>query len=271
LEAFLATGLRAPTWRTHINDNNNIIFRPCDPASIDRPCEAEKLPPHERRKGARLRVRRGEVLYASGDALQALYVVHLGVIKTVTLSGGGLAQVTGFQMSGELVGLDGIDSGQHPGIAVALEDSEVFVLPFEQCLEWARRTPQGLRLMTRALACELERCKDVILMLGTMRAEQRLAAFLLDLSERYGRLGYSRSRLELRMSRQDIGSYLGLKIETVSRLVSRFQHRGIIRALNKSIAVTDFDGLWQVSGLTSRDRRPACVRIVDEDGALLLG
>jgi len=259
-------GWRAPPRRTQINDNNTIRFP--SPAFAEGSPETEIVARHDAPKGLRRRVRRGQALYGVGDSMAALYVVHAGAVKTVTVSGDRLSQVTGFHLSGEVFGLDGIASGRHPGMAIALEDSEVFVLPLAKCLEWARGTEQGLRLLTRALACELERCRDVILMLGTMRAEQRLAAFLLDLSERYGRLGFSRSQFELRMSRQDIGSYLGLKIETVSRLVSRLQRKGILRALNKSITVVDFDGLWQMSGLTHRDCRPACVQIVDREGAL---
>jgi CRP/FNR family transcriptional regulator len=181
-----------------------------------------------------------------------------------------LTQVVGFALPGDVMGLDGIDTGLHASEAVALEDAEVFVLPMALCRLWIRESAHGPRLFARAMACEIARTQETMLMLGTMLAQQRLAMFLLDLSERYGRLGYSRVRLVLRMTRQDIGSYLGLTFETVSRLLARLQDEGAIRVDGRMIDLRDIPALWRLSGLSPDCARPQAVAIVDREGELLI-
>jgi len=198
----------------------------------------------------RRRVRRGDTLYKMGDPCRVLYVVRLGVFKTFTVSEYGSTQVTGFQMTGDAIGLDGIATKFHQSVVVALEDAEVFVLPFAHCEEWSEPAPEH-RLMICTLAHEIVRTQRMMLLLGTTRADQRVVKFLLDLSERYGRLGYSRSQLLLRMTRQDIGDFLGLKLETVSRVLSRLQLDGFIRVQGKSIALLDLPGLSRASGTSA--------------------
>jgi CRP/FNR family transcriptional regulator len=173
-------------------------------------------------------------------------------------------------MAGDVIGLDGIDNGFHHGEVIALEDAEVFVLPFAQCEQWSLESAHGQRLFMRTLAHEIVRSQELMIMLGTMRAEQRVAIFLLDNSERYGRLGYSRSQFLLRMTRQDMGSYLGLKLETVSRVLSRFQQAGFIQVQGKAIALLDFRALRRLSGISPYRQRPAVKPIVDRDGELLV-
>ena len=218
----------------------------------------------------RRRVRRGETLCGFGDPFRTVYVVRVGVFKSFTVSDDGIAQVTGFQMAGDMIGLDAIDTGRHQSSVVALEDCEVFVLPFAQCERWSQESAHGQRLLMRTLAREIVRSQELMMVLGSMRAEQRLATFLLDVSERYGRLGYSRTRFLLRMTRQDIGSYLGLKLETISRLLSRFQQEGIIQVQGKSIALLDFPALWRISGVSPDRQRPQSDPIVDREGELLV-
>jgi CRP/FNR family transcriptional regulator len=219
----------------------------------------------------RLRVRRGETLYVVGDHFKSLYVVRVGVLKSFTVSDDGLTQVTGFPMQGDVVGLDGIDTGLHQGEVVALEDCELYVLPFSQCERWTQQSAHGQRLMMRTMAHEIVRSQELMIMLGTMRAEQRVAIFLLDLSERYGHLGYARSQFVLRMTRNDIGSYLGLKLETVSRLLSHFQQQGLIQAQGKSISLLDFAGLWKASGLSPDNRPQPPAPLLDAQGELAVG
>jgi CRP/FNR family transcriptional regulator len=221
-------------------------------------------------KRPRQRVRRGETLCGFGDPFRHIYVVRVGVLKSFTVADDGTAQVTGFLMAGDVVGLDAIDTGTHQSSVVALEDSEVFALPFAQCERWSQESAHGQRLMMRTLAREIVRSQELMLVLGSMRAEQRLATFLLDLSERYGRLGYSRARFLLRMTRNDIGSYLGLKLETISRLLSRFQQHGWVQVQGKSIALLDLDALRRLSGAFAERRQPATEPIVDRDGELLV-
>ena len=228
------------------------------------------LIPADPPKCARECIRRGETLCGVGDSFHVLYVVRLGFLKSLTLSDGGLMQVTGFLMADDVIGLDGIETGYHQSQVVALEDSEVFVLPFTQCEQWSQESAQGQRLLMRMMAREIVRKQELMILLGTMRAEQRVASFLLDLSERYARLGYSHSQFMLRMTRQEMGSYLGLKLETVSRMLARFQQEGFIQVQGKSIALLDFHALRQVSGLSSDRQRLAVEAIVDREGELLV-
>jgi CRP/FNR family transcriptional regulator len=221
-------------------------------------------------KRSRHRVRRGETLYGVGDTFRSLFVVRVGMLKTFTTSDDGLLQVTGFQMTGDVIGMDGIDTGRHQSSVVALEDAELFVVPFSQCEQWSHESAHGQRLMMRTLAREIVRSQELMIVLGTMRAEQRLATFLLDLSDRYGRLGYSRSQFLLRMTRQDIGSYLGLKLETVSRLLSRMQQEGYIQVQGRSISLLDFESMRQLSGFSPNRQRPIAEPIVDREGELLV-
>lgn len=248
--------------------DTNSPTAPVRPAAIPAPRSHASVVPLAPPKRLRQRVRRGETLYTAGDQFRVLYVVRVGVFKSFTLSDDGLMQVTGFSMSGDVIGLDGIDSGEHQSSVVALDDCEVFVVPFAQCERWTQESANAQRLMMRTLSREILRSQELMLLLGTMRAEQRLATFLLDVSDRYGRLGYSRTQFILRMTRQDIGSYLGLKLETVSRLLSRFQAEGILQVQGKSLALLDVAALWRISGL-SPDRHWPCVEsILDRDGEL---
>lgn len=233
-----------------------------DPTLADRTAGLPKCP--------RTRVRRGEKLHGVGDPFHALYVVRVGFLKSLTLSDGGLIQVTGFPMEGDVIGLDAICVGYHQSLVVALDDAEVFKLPFAQCEQWSQDSPYGQRLMMRTLALEIVRSKEHIAMLGAMYAEQKMATFLLDLSDRYGRRGYSRSQFLLRMTRRDIGSYLGLKVETVSRMLTRFQQEGLIQVQGKSIALLDFQALWRMSGISPSRQRPVVDPIVDREGELMI-
>ena len=196
----------------------------------------------------RRRIKRGTRLYAAGGPFEAIYTVRLGSLKTSVLFEDGREQVTGFHMLGELVGLDGIGTEKHNCSAYALEDSEVCMLPFSRLEEFSRSIPALQRHVHRLLSTEIVREQHSMLMLGTMRAEEKLASFLLDLSERYVRRGYSASEFVLRMTREEIGSFLGLKLETVSRLFSRFQEGGLIIAQQKYIKLLDTAGLRQLIG-----------------------
>ena len=191
----------------------------------------------------RRRVKRGEALFNTGDAFNAIYAVRSGFFKSSIVDAEGREQVTGFQMGGELLGLDAIASSQHNSSTTALEDSEVCVMPFSLVEELGRELPAMQRHMHAVLAREIVRDRGVMMLLGSMRAEERLATFLLNLSRRIARRGYSGSEFHLRMTREEIGSYLGLKLETVSRLFSRFQDEGLIEVQQKHIRIRDVAGL----------------------------
>ncbi|HEX5803337.1 MAG TPA: cyclic nucleotide-binding domain-containing protein, partial [Azospira sp.] len=168
----------------------------------------------------RRRLKRGEHLYRAGEPFSSIYAVRSGFFKTDVLLEDGREQVTGFQMTGELLGLDGISTETHSCNAVALEDSDVCTIPFSN-LEGLSREIQTLQHhFHKVMSREIVRDHGVMMLLGTMRAEERLAAFLLNLSQRFTARGYSPAEFYLRMTREEIGSYLGLKLETVSRAFS---------------------------------------------------
>jgi len=194
------------------------------------------------------RTARGAALYRGGDRFDALYAVRSGAFKTVCVSRGGEEKITGFYLSGEVLGLDAISSERHGYHAVALEDSEVCVIPFTRLQELALRIPELQQQLFRLLSRDIVRDQGLMLLLGNMTAEQRLAAFLLALSRRYKRLGYAADCFNLRMTREEIGNYLGLTLETVSRLLSRFQREGLIAAQQREIELKDFDALMEIVG-----------------------
>ena len=227
--------------------------------------DAIVLPTH-RRACSRRRLIRGESLCSAGDSFRTLHVVSSGALKCFVTSRNGAVQVTGFQIAGDIIGLDGIDTGLHQSGAVAIIDAEVFVLPFAQCELWSQESFYGQHLLMRTLAYETIRSRRHMLALGTMRAVQRLAMFLLDFSLRYERLGFSRSRFVLGMPRQDIGSYLGLTLETVSRLLSRLQREGLLQVQGRSIDLLDFPALRRLAGELTERRCAALDPIVDGMG-----
>ncbi len=170
-----------------------------------------------------------------------------GFFKTRVSVDDGRERVTGFQMAGELLGLDGISAERHTCDAIALEDSEVCVIGYSR-LEEVSRDVLGLqRQFHRVLSREIVREQGVMLLLGGVRAEARLAAFLLNLGERLRSRGFSGSSMVLRMTREEIGSYLGIKLETVSRAFSRFQEESLLEVRQRNVRVVDEAGLRRLA------------------------
>ena len=198
--------------------------------------------------GARRSLRRNETLYRAGDPFQSLFAVRTGFFKTRVAAEDGRDQVTGFQMAGELLGFDGIGTEQHTCDAVALEDSQVCVIPFSQLESLSRRFGELQRQLHNVMSREIVRDHGVMLLLGSMRAEERVAAFLLNLTQRLHARGFSSSALVLRMTREEIGSYLGLKLETVSRTFSKFQEDGVLEVKQRHVRVLNEDALRQIVG-----------------------
>ncbi len=191
----------------------------------------------------RRRLKCGEHLYRSGVSFDAIYAIRSGFFKTDVLLEDGREQVTGFQMAGELLGLDGISTEHHTCNAVALEDSEICAIPFSRLESLSREIHTLQHHFHKVMSREIVRDHGVMMLLGTMRAEERLAAFLLNLSQRFTARGFSHAEFYLRMTREEIGSYLGLKLETVSRAFSRFQEEGFIAVQQKHIRILDVAGL----------------------------
>jgi CRP/FNR family transcriptional regulator len=193
----------------------------------------------------RKRVKRGEDLYRAGDSFGAIYAVRSGFFKTNVILEDGRDQVTGFHMPGEILGLDGIGTEHHTCNALALEDCEVCVIPFARLEEVSREIRNLQHQFHKMMSREIVRDQGVMMLLGTMRAEERVAAFLLNLSQRFVARGYSPAEFHLRMTREEIGSYLGLKLETVSRIFSKFQEQALISVQQKLIRILDTEGLKQ--------------------------
>ncbi|BDU58675.1 transcriptional regulator [Limnohabitans sp. MORI2] len=191
----------------------------------------------------RRKVARGDNLFRNGDKFNALYAIRTGFFKTRISAEDGRDQVTGFQMAGEIIGLDGIVSDHHTCDAVALEDAEVCVMPFDRIEDLSREITSLQRHVHKIMSREIVRENGVMLLLGSMRAEERLAAFLLNLVQRLHARGFSQSELVLRMTREEIGSYLGLKLETVSRTFSKFAEDGIVEVKQRHVRILNPDGL----------------------------
>ncbi len=192
---------------------------------------------------SRRTLKRGEILFRAGDRFESLFAVRTGFFKTRVSAEDGRDQVTGFQMAGELLGLDGISTDRHSCDAVALEDSKVCQIPYGRLEELSHEVMNLQHQFHKVMSREIVRDHGVMLLLGSMRAEARLAAFLLNLTQRLQARGFSGSSLVLRMTREEIGSYLGLKLETVSRAFSRFQDDGLLEVKQRDIRVLDDAGL----------------------------
>ncbi len=195
---------------------------------------------------SRRRVKRGGSLFRCGDKFTSLYAIRTGFFKTCITSEDGRDQVTGFQMAGEIVGLDGIVNDRHTCDAVALEDADVCLLPFDRIEELSTEIHGLQRHVHKIMSREIVREHGVMLLLGSMRAEERLAAFLLNLVQRLHARGFSQSELVLRMTREEIGSYLGLKLETVSRTFSKFVEEGIVAVRQRHVRIVNADALRQL-------------------------
>jgi CRP/FNR family transcriptional regulator len=191
----------------------------------------------------RRRMKRGDHLYRAGEAFDSIYAIRSGFFKTDVLLEDGRDQVTGFQMAGELLGLDGISTEHHTCNAIALEDSEICAIPFNRLESLSREIHNLQHHFHKVMSREIVRDHGVMMLLGTMRAEERLAAFLLNLSQRFTARGFSHAEFYLRMTREEIGSYLGLKLETVSRAFSKFQEEGYIAVQQKHIRILNVNGL----------------------------
>lgn len=194
-----------------------------------------------------IKVKRGDSLFYQGDPFTTLFAVRLGVMKTSISRSNGQEQVTGFQMYGELLGLDGIESQSHSCHAVALEDAEVCAIPYMMVNNFSEEAPKLRQRLAELMSTQLAHNHRLMLLLGSMCAKERVAIFLLNMMERQRARGLSTTELMLRMTRQDIASYLGLQLETVSRKFSRMSDVGMISVNRKHIRLTDVERLQQMA------------------------
>lgn len=194
-------------------------------------------------KFGRRRIKMGQTLYREGDRFQFIYAVRSGTFRSNLMLADGREQVNGFYMAGEVMGLDGVAHGAHASSATALEDAEVCVIPYAHLTDMAMGNSGLQQVVGRLMSREILREHSLMMLLGSMNAEERLAAFLLNLSQRLKARGYSASEFHLRMSRAEIGSYLGMTLETVSRTFSAFQQLRLLEVDKRHIRLTDVEGL----------------------------
>ena len=196
----------------------------------------------------RQRFKRGVPIFQSGDRFTALYAIRSGSCKTTLSDQSGREQVTGYHLMGDMIGFDGIATGRHQCQAVSLENTEVCEVPFARLEELSSRLRPLQRNLHRLLSREVARDENLLLVLGSMGTEERIAAFLLNLSRRYRQRGYSATEFVLRLTRREIGSYLGMELETVSRLMSRFQSQGLIEIEKRLVRLLDLQALKAMIG-----------------------
>ena len=203
------------------------------PASIDIEELRSHVPITQRKVAA------GQYLYRAGQPFNALYLVNVGFLKTCLVAEDGREQVTGFRMRGDLIGIEAIGAATHECDVVALETSGVWELPYPAILRACAQMPELQERLTWALAAEIRSDRSWKLALGSLSAEQRVAAFLLDLASRHEALGFSPRHFVLRMGRADIGSFLALKHETVTRALTRLAGQGCIDVQWREIRILD--------------------------------
>lgn len=200
------------------------------------------------------RLKYGDTLYRTGDTFNAIYVIRSGFLKTVSVDAAGSECVLGFPMGGDVIGLDGVDSGRYTADVVALDMSNVAVIPFARLAQLGHEFPCIERLLYSTFSRELVHKHRMVCLLGALSAEARLASFLLGLADHFGKLGYSRTSFTLRMTRQEIGSHLGLKLETVSRTLSAFAMAGLIEVDRRAVTLCDVDRLRRIVEPQKEDR-----------------
>jgi CRP/FNR family transcriptional regulator len=189
---------------------------------------------------------RGDYLFRNGERFRSLYVVKTGSVKTYAPSPEGGEQVLGFHLPGEIIGLDAIEKGTHACSARVLETSAICEVPFSRFEELSSSIPSLQHQMYRLLSKEISHDTEMLLLLGKKSAEERLAAFLLSMSRRLHKRGLSPTDFYLSMSRHEIGNYLGLAVETVSRLFTRFQEEGLLNVDRKHVQLLDLDVLESI-------------------------
>ena len=203
------------------------------------------------------RLHQGEHLFRAGDHFSCLYILNAGFAKTCHVSEDGCEQTTGFHLRGDVLGLDAIGSGSYGCDAIALDICDLIVVPFEAVIAQGMQSPQLVRELYSAFSAEIRSDREQMLSIGSLPAEGRVANFLLDMSRRFGSRGFSSTELQLRLTRQEIGSLLGLKLETVSRALSHFAKLGLIEVCLREITLVDVEGLHEL--VAGHDARAECL------------
>ncbi len=213
----------------------------CLPVSLNK-SELESLDEIIERKKP---LHKHDKLINAGDKFHSLYAVRSGSFKSYISDKDGVEQVIGFHFPGDIIGFDALKNERHESFSQALETAMVCELPYETLEEVSNRYPKLRQQIMRFMSSEIKHDHDLMMLLSKRSAEERLLYFLSNLSERFDERGYSAKQFHLSMTRNEIGNYLGLTVETISRLLTRFQKEDIIKVDGKLITITDFEGLQQ--------------------------
>ena len=214
----------------------------CLPRGLDK-SELEKL---DSIVGRGRPLQKGDALYRQGEKLNSLYAVHSGSLRSYIITKDGKEQTMGFYLPGELIGLDGLENSEHSCTTEALETTSICELPFDNLQSLCGQLPSLQQQMLRLMGKELSGDHDVLLLLGTRSAEERLAAFLLSLSKRYSERGFSATEFNLSMSRHDISNFLGVAVETISRQFSNLDKAGIVQVKHRNVKILDERRLQEI-------------------------
>lgn len=193
-------------------------------------------------------LKKGEFLFRQGDGFNSIFAVRSGSLKTFSVTDSGEEQITGFHLPSELVGMSGMDAEIYPVSAQALETTSLCEIPFDKLDELAVQLPQLRRQLMRLMSREIRDDQQMMLLLSKKTADERIATFLVNLSARFRARGYSANHFRLAMSRSEIGNYLGLAVETVSRVFTRFQQNGLLAAEGKDVQILDAIELCSLAG-----------------------
>lgn len=201
-------------------------------------------------------IHKGDTLFRAGDELVCLYALRSGSLKSYTISSEGEEQIVGFHLAGEVMGLNAIAHQTHRSFAVALETSMVCALPFDKLEELAGEIPSLRQQMMRTMSREILDDQEFLLLMNKKNADERLASFLTNLSTRYARRGRSLTRFVLPMTRSEIANYLGLTIETVSRVFARLQKAQLLRASGREVELCNLRDLQRLAGVDCDTHHP---------------
>jgi CRP/FNR family transcriptional regulator len=227
-----------------ISCNNCSISQLCLPVTLNE-SEMGKLDDIIERKKP---FHKGDLLFEAGKSLNSLFAVRSGSFKSYTISEQGDEQITDFHLAGDIIGFDGLSNMQHQSYAQAMETAMVCEIPFTTLDDLAGKLPKLRQQIMRLMSSEINYDQEMLLLLNKKTAEERLAAFIGNLSVRFGERGFSKKEFRLTMTRGEIGNYLGLTVETISRLLSRFQKAEVIKVEGKFITILDLDQLTQLAG-----------------------
>lgn len=231
--------------KSHIHCQNCSISELCLPFSLN----ADELNTLDNIIDRKKPIHKGEKLFQNGDNMQYLYAIRSGTFKTFKINEQGEQQITGFHLAGDLLGFDAIANAKHPSFASALETSMVCEIPYNTLDSLSNSMPKLKKQILRMMSLEIGSDQEMLMLLNQKNAEQRLATFITTLSNRYSQRGFSASEFRLTMTRSDIGNYIGLTVETISRLLNRFHKNDLIDVNGKLITIKNLNKLNEVASI----------------------